>query len=229
MSDEESDKRENEVDVWLKKIGYEDLIDKFRDGGYRNLTTISEMTKDDLKEIGIIAGFAKTILIHSVKLKKKEKKVIQLEDEDEEVISPKKSATCHNYSSNGHKKICSGLCEDFDECPTAWIEQHEEEHKKRKKEKEEEKKKQSEEKKRKRDDEKERKKEDQYKKIPLKPWKEFYAERKDEITNELFGEEEVNNIKKQKIIVEISKRYKDLLKETEEENEKRKKKKYISK
>ena len=51
----------------------------------------------------------------------------------------------------------------------------------------------------------------------MKSWKEFYAEKKDDVTNELFGEEEIDNIKKQKIIVEVSKRYKDLLKETEEE------------
>ena len=86
MSDEESDRTETEVDIWLKKIGCEDLIDKFHDNGYRNLTTISEMTKDDLREIGIVAGFAKTILIHSAKLtKKNEKKVVQVEDEDEEM------------------------------------------------------------------------------------------------------------------------------------------------
>lgn len=232
MSYEEvDDDDENPVVEWLNGIGCGDLKDKFLNNGYKDLDIISDITKEELKEIDIVAGFAKTILTHSPKLKRnKEKKVTEKIVDDEEDLTPtkrrKRCKTCHNYNTRGHKKICSGLCEDFSECPTAWIEQHEEEYKKRKKEKEEERKTQSEEKKRKRDDEKERKKEesDQYKKIPLKPWKEFYIENKDEVTNGLFGEEEIDNVKKQKIIVEISKRYKELLKETEEENEIRKEK-----
>lgn len=229
MSNEEKHKAENPVSIWLQSIGCGDLINKFLDNGYRDLTTISEMTKEDLNEIGIIAGFAKTILTHSVKIKTQKENENEIVEVEEETISRKKTkrcTVCHNYCSKGHKKICSGKCEDFSECPTMWIEQHEDEYKKFKKEKEEEKKKQSEEKKGKREEEKEEKKKEseQYKKIPLKSWKEFYAEKKEEVTQELFGDEEIDNIRKQKIIIEISKRYKELLKETEEENEKRKEK-----
>jgi len=204
MSEEESEKAENPVSIWLNEINCNDLIDKFYNNGYRDLSTVSEMTKDDLKEIGIVAGFAKTILTYSVKLKnKKGRKVVEVESGVEESISSKRirrCTICHNYTTKGHKKICSGHCEDFDECPTAWIQQHQEEHKKEKKEKEEERKKQSEEKKRKREEEKEEKKKEseQYKKIPLKSWKEFYAEKKNEVTQELFDGVEIDNIKKQK-------------------------------
>jgi hypothetical protein len=61
-----------------------------------------------------VAGFAKTILTHSPKLKRsKDKKVIDVID-----LPPlkrrKRCKTCHNYSARGHKKICTGVCEDFD-------------------------------------------------------------------------------------------------------------------
>ena len=229
MSDEETNNDETLVTDWLNEIGCRDLKDKFISNGYRNLGIISEVTKDDLKEIGVVAGFAKTVLTHSPKLKnKKEKKVTEMTENEEEELIPrrrrKRCKTCHNYSTSGHKKVCSGKCEDFNECPTEWIEEYGEEHNKLKKEKEKERKEQSEERKRKREEEKKEKKEeaDQYKKIPLKSWKEFCAENKEEITRELYDDEEIDNIKKQKIIIEISKRYKIMLEETEEENEKRK-------
>jgi hypothetical protein len=54
-----------------------------------------------------VAGFAKTILTHSPKLKRsKDKKVIDVID-----LPPlkrrKRCKTCHNYSARGHKKICT--------------------------------------------------------------------------------------------------------------------------
>ena len=180
------------VSSWLKKINCEDLVDKFLNNGYRDLETISEITKEDLHDIGIVTGFAKTILTHASKLKgdknKKEKVLtenettenLEVEEQKTPIKRRKRCVICHNYTSFGHKNVCSGECQNFNECPTSWIEKHEEDHKRFKKEKEEEKKEQSQEKKKLKEEEKKRKKEEteQYKKIPLKSWKEFYMEKK---------------------------------------------------
>ncbi len=176
---------EGPVTTWLKKIGLGELANKFYENGYRDLVTVSQLTKEDLKEIDVVAGFAKTIITHASLLSKVEQPketIKETEETDDKTPTKrrKRCMICHNYSSKGHKKICSGKCGDYEKCPTQWLEQHKDEHEKVKQDKVNAKKEESTKKKKQKEEERKKKKEEseQYKKIPLTSWNDFYERHK---------------------------------------------------
>lgn len=123
----EDSTNENEVSKWLKHVGCGEFIAKFYDAGYRDLETIAKLTKADLKEIGIVQGFAKTILVHAEKLEHEEPTTTTSKRR-------KRCVLCHHYTTKGHKKVCTGECKDFKTCPTQCILKHPEDSKKVKEE-----------------------------------------------------------------------------------------------